>query len=263
MVAFMGERTQYTPGTFSWADVTTTDQAGAKDFYSALFGWEAEDLPVGDGMTYSMMRKNGKDVAAISPQPQQQREMGIPPAWNSYVTVESADAAADRAKELGATVHAPAFDVMDAGRMAVIQDPQGAFFEVWEPRQSIGAGLVNEPGALAWNELSSPDVDASADFYGSLFGWTTSQFEGSPDRYLIVMNGDRGNGGIRELGDQPAPPHWLPYFGIDDIERGLARVTELGGSVHAGPIDIGVAKIGIVQDPQGATFAIYAGEFQD
>jgi predicted enzyme related to lactoylglutathione lyase len=258
----MGERTKYTPGTFSWADVTTTDQAGAKDFYSGLFGWEAEDLPVGDGVSYSMMRLNGRNVAAISPQQQGQREAGVPPMWNNYVTVESADAAADRAKELGATVHAPPFDVMDAGRMAVIQDPQGAFFMVWEPRQNIGAGLVNTPGALAWNELSSPDIGASAEFYGSLFGWTTSEFESSPDPYLIVMNGDRSNGGIRELGDQPAPPHWLPYFGIDDIESGLAKVTELGGSVLAGPIDIQVAKIGIVQDPQGATFAIYDGEFQ-
>src|SRR3954467_3705927 len=107
IVAVMGERTKYTPGTFSWADVTITDQAGAKDFYSGLFGWEAEDLPVGEGVSYSMMRVNGKDVAAISPQPQQQREAGVPPMWNNYVTVESADAAADRAKELGATVHAP------------------------------------------------------------------------------------------------------------------------------------------------------------
>jgi hypothetical protein len=259
----MGERTKYTPGTFSWADVTTTDQAAAKQFYSALFGWEAEDMPVGDGIFYSMMRLDGRNVAAISPQQPQQRDAGVPALWNNYVTVESADAAAQRAGELGATVHAPPFDVMDAGRMAVIQDPQGAFFMVWEPRQNIGAGLVNAPGALAWNELSSPDVDASAAFYGDLFGWTTNQFEGSPDRYLTVMNGDRGNGGIRELGDQPAPPHWLPYFGIDDIERGLAKVTELGGSVLAGPMDIQIAKIGIVQDPQGATFAIYDGEFQD
>jgi predicted enzyme related to lactoylglutathione lyase len=258
----MGERTKYTPGTFSWADVTTTDQPGAKAFYSALFGWEAEDLRVGDGAFYSMMRLGGRNVAAISPQPQQQREAGIPPAWNNYVTVESADAAAERAGQLGATVHAPPFDVMDAGRMAVIQDPQGAFFMAWEPRQNIGAGLVNEPGALAWNELSSPDVDASAAFYGDLFGWTTSQFEGSPERYLVVMNGDRANGGIRELGDQPAPPHWLPYIGIDDISDGLRQVESLGGSVHAGPMDIQVAKIGIVQDPQGATFAIYDGEFQ-
>jgi predicted enzyme related to lactoylglutathione lyase len=130
----MSERTKYAPGTFSWADVTTTDPAAAKAFYSALFGWEAEDIPVGDGVFYSMMRLEGHDVAAISPQPQPQREAGVPPVWNSYITVDSADAAADSATQLGATVHAPPFDVMEAGRMAVIQDPQGAFFMVWEPR---------------------------------------------------------------------------------------------------------------------------------
>src|SRR3954447_11995702 len=179
----MGERTKYTPGTFSWADVTTTDQAAAKEFYGGLFGWEAEDMPVGDGVFYSMMKLAGKNVAAISPQPDQQREAGVPPLWNSYVTVESADDAAAKAAELGATVHAPPFDVMEAGRMAVIQDPQGAFFMVWEPRENIGASLVNGPGMLSWNELASPDVDASLKFYGDLFGWTSQEFEDMPVRY--------------------------------------------------------------------------------
>lgn len=258
----MGERTAYPAGTFSWADLATTDQSAAKDFYSGVFGWDAEDMPVGDGTSYSMMRLDGKNVAAIAPQPPQQRDAGVPPMWNSYITVESADAAVQDAEQLGATVHAPPFDVLEAGRMAVIQDPQGAFFMVWEPRAHIGAGLVNAPGALAWNELSSSDVDASAAFYGELFGWTTEPFEDSPQRYLIIKNGDRGNGGVRELGDQPAPPHWLAYFGIDDIDAGLAKVQELGGSRLAGPIDIGIAKIAIVQDPQGAAFAIYDGQFE-
>ena len=127
----MGKRTEHAPGTFSWVDLTTSDAAAAKAFYGGLFGWEAEDLPVGDGAFYSMMRLDGKDVAAIAPQPQQQREAGAPSSWNSYVTVESADAAADKASQLGATVHAPAFDVMEAGRMAVIQDPQGTWFGMY------------------------------------------------------------------------------------------------------------------------------------
>jgi uncharacterized protein len=259
----MGERTSYTPGTFSWADVSTTDQEGAKAFYSGLFGWEAEDLPVGDGVSYSMMRVGGRAVAAISPQPQQQRDAGVPPLWNSYVTVKSADAAAERAGQLGATVHAPPFDVMTAGRMAVVQDPQGAFFMVWEPRESIGAQLVNAPGALAWNELATPDVDAAIAFYGDLFGWTAQAFEDSPERYEVIQNAGRSNGGIHELQEGQGPPNWLVYFGVDDIDAGLARVEELGGSKLMGPMDIGVAKIGVVRDPQGAVLAIYAGEFQD
>jgi len=156
----MGERTGHAPGTFSWTDLTTTDQESAKAFYGGLFGWVAEDTPIGEDAYYSIQRVDGKDVAAISPQQEAQREAGVPPTWNSYVTVENADAVAERAKELGATVVAPPFDVMQAGRMAAIQDPQGAFFLLWQPNQNHGAQLVNAPGALSWNELASPDLDA-------------------------------------------------------------------------------------------------------
>jgi hypothetical protein len=258
----MGERTQYTPGTFSWADLTTTDQQAAKAFYGGLFGWEAEDMPVGDGVYYSMQRVGGKDVAAISPQQQQQRDAGVPPLWNSYISVQNADAVADRARELGATVHAPPFDVMEAGRMAVIQDPQGAHFLLWQANRHIGAALVNAPGALSWNELASPDLDASKEFYSSLFGWTVEPFEGSPQPYLTIKNGEANNGGIRELDSPGPPPHWLVYFAIDDIDQGLARVEQLGGVKHAGPMDIGIAKIAVVADPQGAIFALYAGQLE-
>jgi uncharacterized protein len=257
----MGERSGYTPGTFCWTDLTTTDQAAAKAFYSGLFGWEAEDMPVGEGVYYSMMRLGGKDVAAIAPQPQVQRDAGVPPVWNSYVSVESADAAADRAKELGATVHAPPFDVMEAGRMAVLQDPQGAFFLVWQPRQHFGAAVVNAPGALVWNELNSPDPDGSATFYSALFGWTIAPFEGSPEPYLSIKNGDADNGGIRELNPPGAPPHWLVYFGVEDLDAALTKLAELDGTKMVGPIDIQIAKFAVVKDPQGVFFALYAGQF--
>lgn len=260
----MGERTSFTPGTFSWTDLTTTDQEGAKAFYTGLFGWETVDMPVGDDVYYSMARLDGKDVAAISPQPQQQRDAGAPPTWNSYVTVESADDALERARGLGATVHAPAFDVMDAGRMGVVQDPQGAFFLVWEPKTHIGASLVNAPGALSWNELGTPDMDAAAAFYGELFGWKVQPFEGTGMPYMTIQNRDgHGNGGIRQPMPPEAPPHWLVYFGTADVGASLSTVTELGGAQLVGPQDIGVGTIGIAQDPPGAVFALYSGQFED
>lgn len=258
----MGERTRYEPGTFSWVDLSTTDQDAAKAFYGELFGWEAEDMPVGDGVSYSMMRLGGKDVAAVAPQPEQQREAGVPPLWNSYVTVESADAAAERVGELGGTVHAPPFDVLDVGRMAVIQDPQGAFFMVWEPRRHIGAALVNETGALVWNELASPDPDGSTAFYRGLFGWSIEPFDSSLGPYFSIKNGEASNGGMRQLGEENVPPHWLVYFGVDDVEAALSKVESLGGKRRAGPMDIEIAKIGLAQDPQGATFALYAGQLE-
>lgn len=258
----MGERTKYTPGTFSWTDLSTTDQDGAKQFYSQLFGWTAVDNPVGDGMVYSMMQVGGKEVAAISSQNQMQRDAGAPPAWNSYVTVESADAAADRARKLGATVHAPPFDVMDVGRMAVIQDPQGAFFMAWEPKLHIGATLVNARGALSWNELASPDLDGSAGFYRELFGWQVEPFEGTGMPYMTIQNQGHGNGGMRAA-QENEPSYWLVYFGASDIDGDTSQATELGATALVPPTDIGVGKISVLQDPQGAVFALYAGQFED
>ncbi len=219
-------------------------------------------MPVGDGTFYSMMRLGGRNVAAIQPQPPQQRDAGVPPVWNSYVSVQSADATAEGAGALGATVHAPPFDVMEAGRMAVIQDPQGAFLIAWEARRHVGAGLVNAPGALVWNELASPDLEASAAFYRGLFGWTIAPFSSEGEPYLAIKNGEANNGGMREPSRPGTPPHWLAYFGIEDVDGGLANVQELGGTTLAGPIDIEIARIGIVQDPQGAVFALYAGELE-
>ena len=258
----MGERTKYTPGTFSWTDLTTTDQDAAKEFYTGLFGWETIDNPVGDGVIYTMARIDGKDVAAISPQPEQQRDAGIPPTWNSYVTVESADDALERAKHLGADIHAPAFDVLDVGRMGVVQDPQGAFFLVWEPKAHIGARLVNAPGALSWNELATPDLDASTEFYTELFGWTIEPIEGMQMPYRTIKNADgHNNGGMRPAMENE-PPYWLAYFGAADIDATLGKSAELGAATLVGATDIGGPKIAVVRDPQGAVFALYAGEFE-
>ena len=145
--------------------------------------------------------------------------------------------------------------------MAVIQDPQGAFFIVWEPKNHIGAGLVNAPGALCWNELASPDLDSAPGFYGELFGWKTEAFEGGPMPYLTIKNGEGANGGMRPAQPQE-PPNWLVYFAVDDVDSAMAKVSELGGGAVAGPFEMAMGKIGIVSDPQGAVFALYAGQLE-
>jgi uncharacterized protein len=259
----MGERTKYSPGTFSWTDLTTPDQDAAKQFYGDLFGWELVDNPIGDDMVYMTARIDGKDVAAISPQPEQQREAGAPPAWNSYVTVESADDALAKAKELGATVHADAFDVFDFGRMGVIQDPQGAYVLVWEPKSHIGASLVNAPGALSWDELATPDLDASSEFYSALFGWTVEPIEGMEMPYRVIKTSTgASNGGMRPT-QEGEPPYWLVYFGTEDAEAAAGKATQAGAKELLGVTDIGMGKIAILQDPQGAVFALFAGRFDE
>lgn len=248
----MSERTSYPPGTFSWADLATSDAQAAKAFYGDLFDWEFEDTPAGEGQIYTMARKGGRSVAALSEMADQ------PPHWSNYVTVESADDTVTKAQELGGTVIAPAFDVLDVGRMAIVQDPTGGILCVWEPRSNIGAELVNEPGAMTWNDLSTPDVESAATFYAGLFGWRIEEIP-EADGYRVIFNGERSNGGMRS--DANMPPFWLPYFGIEDVEQGMERVRELGGKVHAGPIPVPQGSFALVADPQGAVFAIWAGDY--
>jgi predicted enzyme related to lactoylglutathione lyase len=256
----MGERTSYAPGTFSWAELATSDAEAAKGFYSALFAWEYDDNPIGDGQVYSMARRDGKDVAALFSTDEQ------PPHWNCYVTVASADDAAARAAELGGQVLAEPFDVMDIGRMAVIADPTGATLCLWEPRTHIGAGLVNVPGALTWNDLVTPDPDAAAQFYGGLFGWTTEEMPGSGG-YRVIRNGGRSNGGIMPLDvarmGAETPPSWIPYFGHEDVDRVVAEVAGLGGRVFNGPVRVPAGSFAVIGDPQGAVFAVLTGQYDD
>jgi uncharacterized protein len=250
----MGERTSYPPGTFSWVDLQTTDQEDAKRFYADLLGWEYDEIPIGDGATYSMAKLQGHSVAAIGGV----QGDDMPPHWNCYVTVESADAAADRARELGATIIAPPFDVFDAGRMAVLQDPQGAILSVWEPKENIGAGLVNVVGALAWNDLISPDLAGSTAFYGELFGWDIQEI--APGQYWSIANGGNQNGGMMPMppGGHPA---WNLYFAVDDVDATTARATELGGAPVMGPMDVpNSGRFAVLRDPQNAVFSILAGE---
>jgi uncharacterized protein len=256
----MGERTSYEPGTFSWTDLATSDPDDAKRFYTGLFGWEPEDQPIPDGSVYTMLRKDGKEVAALF----QARE-GMPTFWGSYVTVESADSTATRASDLGGTLMMEPFDVMDVGRMATIQDPTGAVLSAWEPHGSIGATLVNVPGALTLNQLSTPDVPTAERFYTELFGWRTEKVSEGDMPYWGIFLGDRVNGGIMPVDpDGGIPPHWMSYFGSADVDADAGKAGELGGQVMLPPMDIpGGGRIAVVQDPQGAMFGLLAGRFDD
>jgi predicted enzyme related to lactoylglutathione lyase len=254
----MGERESHEPGTFSWTDLSTPDAEASKAFYGGLFGWEFEDNPIPDGGVYVMARLDARAAAAMFETSERH------PAWASYVTVGDADATTERARELGASVLAGPFDVMEAGRMSTIQDPVGAVFCVWEPRASIGARVVNGPGALALNQLNTTDTEASKRFYTELFGWRFEDVQGGPAPYSAIQRGDRTNGGMMEMPPgQAAPPHWLVYFGTDDIDVDAERIASSGGRVVVEPMDVPGGQILAAQDPQGATFALVAGRFDD
>lgn len=256
----MGKRTSHAPGTFSWVDLATPDPEAAKSFYGELFGWEMDDQDAGEGAVYTICRLGGDAVCGLFELPEEMRAGGMPPSWTSYVTVGDADTAAARALELGGAAIKEPFDVMDAGRTAVVRDPQGAVLAMWEPRQRIGAEQVNDAGCLVMNELATTHLDGAAEFYAGLFGWTTETIT-SPDAPAMVMamNDGRMNASLGEA-EGGAPPHWRPYFTVESAADAVARVAELGGAEVMPPVTIFDGTIAVVQDPQGAAFAVYEGE---
>ncbi len=256
----MSVTTAHAAGTFCWPELSTTNVPAAKTFYSTLFKWESNDLPMPQGGPYTMLKLGGQDVGAMHTIQEQQTKAGVPPHWMSYVAVTNADETAKNAASLGGTVIMPPFDVMDAGRMAVIQDPTGAVFSIWQAKANPGATRINEVGALCWTELYTRDPEKASAFYSALFGWRPKPWEG-PMPYTVFnfAHEDRMAAGMLSMSDEMKgmPPHWLPYFQVDDTDASAARAREMGASVMVPPTDIpNVGRFAMMADPQGAAFAI-------
>lgn len=250
----MPEFTSYPAGTPSWVDHAAKDLAASNSFYEALFGWEAEDQ--GEEMGhYTLLRKGGKTVAG---------NMGImgegqPAVWSSYVCVDDADKTIEVAKKAGATVFVEPMDVSDLGRMAVFADPTGAAIGIWQPRTFIGSELANEPGAFAWNELSTRDVPAAKSFYREVFGWTPNDLDMDGMKYVEWKLGDKSVAGTMDMPEMvPAevPAHWLVYFGTEDTDATVAKATGLGATTLVPPTDIPPGRFAVLADPDGAAFAV-------
>jgi predicted enzyme related to lactoylglutathione lyase len=273
----MPERDGYIPGVPCWIDTSQPDPEAAVDFYSGLFGWEFEDvMPPGSEGKYFTARLHGHDVAAVGSIPEAAPPMAM---WNTYVWVDSADETAAKVRDAGGGVVMEPFDVMDAGRMAVFTDPEGAVFCVWQAKEHKGAQVVNEPGSLNFNGLNTRDVERAKSFYGSVFGWTTLRVEGGAEMWTLPGYGDyleRDDPDLRkrvaEVGgpagfedvvasinpiadDQhDVPAHWNVTFAVDDADAIAKKATELGGKVAVPPFDAPWVRMTVITDPQGATF---------
>jgi uncharacterized protein len=273
----MPERDGYIPGVPCWVDTSQPEPEAAVDFYSGLFGWEFEDvMPPGSEGKYFTARLPGGDVAAVGSIPE-----SAPPTamWNTYVWVDSADETASKVRDVGGGVVMEPFDVMDAGRMAVLTDPEGAAFCVWQAKEHKGARIVNEPGSLNFNGLNTRDVERAKSFYGSVFGWETLRLEGGAEMWTLPGYGDhleRDNPDLRKqvagaggpagfedvvasinpiAEDQPdVPAHWSVTFAVDDADATAKKATELGGKVAVPPFDAPWVRMTVLTDPQGATF---------
>ncbi|WP_420113110.1 VOC family protein [Pseudactinotalea sp.] len=260
----MGTRTGYAPGTFCWANHSTPDLNAAKSYYGGLFGWGYDDR-TGDG--FWMARKGDQNVAALYPLDDQEHAQGIPPHWNNYVSVVDADAAAARATELGGTVVEGPYDVSDAGRTAVLNDPEGAMFWVWQPRAHIGAGRVNESGCLTWNELRTAEPERVLLFYADLFGWSFEQVDrtagGGYWEISTPAAGGRRNGGVRQLPSadalSSATYSWIPYYAVESVLATTEAARAAGGRVHAGQGRPDADATATIEDPTGAVVGLYQG----
>lgn len=259
----MSIRTEPWPeGTPCWVDLTTTDQQSAIAFYQHLFGWEVEDTGEEFGH-YAMARIGGHLVCGLGPQPPGQ---SVPPVWTTYLASDDADKTCEAITASGGTVVMPAMDIGTSGRMAMAQDPTGAFFGIWQAGEVIGANLVNEPGGFTWNECRSRDPQRALEFYAAVFGYTYTKMEGG-EEYWTIDGAGPGNtvGGIGVLeADVPAevPPHWMTYFAVTDADVTTAACTARGGQVQMGPFDTPFGRMAVLSDPQGAVFSI-AGTMPD
>jgi uncharacterized protein len=247
-------------GSFCWVEVGTTDRLAAKNFYSKLFGWTAEDMPMGPDMTYTIFRIGGKDVGGAYPLMKEQIDAHVPPHWMLYVKVESADAAAAKAVQLGAKQIVPPSDIPNVGRFAVLQDPTGAHISIFQLGQHHGMTVFGDVGALCWADLNSQAPEKAANFYADWLGWT---YDTGKDGYRHIINGkDKENmiGGIPPRMHAPpgTPSHWMAYFCVADCKASAAKAAQLGAATIMPADQIpDVGTMAVLADPQGAVFALF------
>ncbi len=247
----MAKFEKYAQGTPSYVELVTPDQAAAKQFYGPLFGWELEDVPMGDMGYYVAVAKEGDAVAGISGQMPGME--GHPAFWGVYLAVDDVDATTAKVADAGGKVDAEPFDVMDMGRMASIQDPTGARVNLWQAETAIGTERATEPGTPGWNELITPDVATATKFYTDVLGvgWEQQSMEGGPDYTCLMVDGRQVGGAMPPMMED-VPPHWNVYFYVESVDDTVAKSTELGGSVIAPAFDVPtVGRIAVLGGPAG------------
>lgn len=244
------------PSAPCWADLATTDPAGAHRFYGELFGWQAEELPGGGG--YRMFLSDGGNVGGVG---RAGKRAERAPAWQPYFQVTGADEAVKRVEDVAGTVLRGPRTVTGKGRMAQCADPTGAVFGLWEPHGHPGFASVNAPGSFAWFELATVDLDLPRTFYSAVLDWqwTTGRYSGG--QYTQWNVGGKVFGGMMRMTDAFPPgvaPHWLVYVSVTDCDAAAARAARLGGNVLLPPTTIDPGRFCVLADPQGAVFAVIA-----
>ena len=240
----------------TWVDLSTSDPKAAREYYGKLFGWKIEELGEEAG-NYSMARIDGKDVAGIGPK---QSPEG-PSAWMVYIATHDAEDTAEKVTAAGGKVIAPPMGVMEQGRMAVFQDPSGAFISAWQPKSMAGAQLIGAPNTFGWAELNARGFDKAGSFYKKVFGWgekKSDMGEGMGQYTEFQLSGDSIAGGMEMNPMVPAevPSYWMVYFNVENVDTAFKSATEHGGKEMLAPQDMPGGRFAIVSDPQGAAFGL-------
>jgi hypothetical protein len=247
---------EYPDGMFNWIDLTTTDVDGAKAFYGGLFGWSFDDRPTDMGTVYSMAQIRSFNVAGMGPMSPDMLAQGTPSFWSSYINHSDVDAVAKRVVENGGALMFPPMDVMEEGRMFMATDPAGAVFGVWQPKNHIGAQVVNSPNSLIWNELQTRDVEGAKAFYSAVFGWT---HETDANGYVVFQLDGRTQAGMMRIDESwgDVPNNWTIYVMVEDCPAAADKVKELDGVIAVPPTKAGeMGTFAVLQDPQGAFLTI-------
>ncbi|MHC4135207.1 MAG: VOC family protein [Planctomycetota bacterium] len=250
-------------GRVVWHDLMTTDIDRAAEFYTQLFGWQLNDVDMGGG-TYKMIRSGETDIGGLMPV---EESHGVPSHWTAYVTVDDVDAAVQRANAQGGETLVPTTPIPNVGAFAVIKDPKGACISPFKSDHPDTPESDAPPpaGQFCWDELLTTDPDGAARFYGELFGWTDEPMDmGETGIYHVMKRGERFGGGIMKMPPQAeAPPHWLSYVAVEDVDQWAGKVTELGGQIFCPPTDIpNIGRFAVAADPTGGMFAIFKGTTQ-
>ena len=253
--------TGYSHGEFCWTELAVQDVPAAKIFYQGLFGWKFRDVPIGGGQTYSMCLVDDKEVCAMYTMCEEVREMKVPPSWLAYIHVDNVDDCVGRIKTIGGKVLAEPMDVMDAGRLAMIQDPTGAKFGIWQARKHIGAALDESPGTVCWRELITPNLDAAGKFYSTLFGWRGKVEDMGGMKYHMYMKDDEGRCGMLSPPAKDMHPNWMTHWVVENCEKSVAKAKQLGAFVCRDTTEIpNVGRFAILGDSQGAGFGIFESQ---
>ena len=213
-------------------------------------------MPAGEGI-YSMQRVGGSDAAGIYDQMEDQKAAGIPPSWMTYISVDDVDATTAKVVPAGGSVMAEAFDVMDVGRMSMIGDPTGAVVALWQAKGPARARLVDEHGAISWNEFMSSDAAASRSFFETVLDVTHAPMDEGHGYTMMMAGGAPVAGIVQRVEQMPTLANpWLVYFAVDDCDVAFEKATSTGASVIVPPMDIPPGRFAILKDPQGAEFAV-------